>query len=293
MSKFAVKWSDNEEKDQVAIFPTYDAAKTWIKNQTMQDRYNPTGFDCSAPEEMNEDQLIANGDKVAHGFALQTAVDGKKMFLNFSPSLPYLTEFPYSINEEPFDQQSLDLLSKPPFGTRSKVSCVEVEYLEKDAEKFFKQGGIPVFKVISKANETELITDNATDEKIRDLRVACVALADDSKKYARESFGALSDWAVMPVSDEVAGTCEIANSIIAPGRNIDCLNACIKNLKTIQSARDTKLDAHKECSVWLSYLGELQKAIQNKSEAMKKRWLSVCVDDIYDKHDRFYAMLNY
>lgn len=50
---------------------------------------------------------------------------------------------------------------------------------------------------------------------------------------------------------------------------------------------------HEECSVWLSYLDVLNKAIANKSEAMKRKWLSTCVDDIYDKDDKFYAMLTY
>lgn len=115
----------------------------------MQDRYNPTGFDCDSPEEVNEDVLVApEGTK--RGFALAAMVDGKRMFLNFSPTLPFLTEFPYSVSDVPFEQSTLQALGKPPFGRGLKsVEQLEVEFSEKDAEAFYKRGGVPQYRVVS------------------------------------------------------------------------------------------------------------------------------------------------
>lgn len=291
MSKFIVKWSDNEESNQVAEFASLEDAKKWIRNQTVQDRYSPSGFDCESPEEVNEDKLMPTSEKTVRGFALATDVNGKRQFLNFSPSLPFLTDFPYSVNDVPFGQRELDVLSKPPFGNLKRVECIEVEYLEKDAERFFKQGGIPSYKVIESSSETEVTEDESNEVPL--LRSACAAVADSSKEFAAKSFGAMSDWAEMPASDAVAGAYEQFAAPVTPGRNIDFLDACIKRLQQIQNARDTKMHDHEECSVWLEYLSVLKRAIANKSEAMKRKWLKTCVDDIYDVQDKYYAMLTY
>lgn len=81
---YIVKWSDDEDRDQVAKFDTYEEAETWIKGKEVMERYEPTGFECESPEKVeNEDESMGEDCMLPKKKMLEREDDKTEMTLLF------------------------------------------------------------------------------------------------------------------------------------------------------------------------------------------------------------------
>lgn len=108
--------------------------------------YDGTVFEAEAAKPIEE----AEGKQVS-GYAIGAEKNGKLMFISLDPNVPYLSEFPYSVNDEKFPEEDLKIFERPMFGKLKSVKNYKVSYAEEDAKRYYKNGGKANYTIVDEA----------------------------------------------------------------------------------------------------------------------------------------------
>lgn len=95
------------------------------------------------------------------GYAIGIEKDGKVMFVSMSPDAPYLSEFPYSVNNEKVSDADLKVFERPLFGSLKGAKNYKVSYAKEDAERYYKNGGKATYTIVDEAEKKHATEDSA------------------------------------------------------------------------------------------------------------------------------------
>lgn len=90
------------------------------------------------------------------GYALGYEQDGKHYFVSMSPNVPFVSEFPYSLQDEPYQQDVIEMFRKPSMG-KLDLHNFKVSYNVNAAQNYFQYGREPEYTIL---NEDYLLPKN-------------------------------------------------------------------------------------------------------------------------------------